>query len=102
MTGLRQVMQGEGVMILPTSAIFHLKESGLVSSLKITQPEMQRTVLAATNKSAKTLSGPRKRTETLVRNVRICRFIVHSATCIALCQYKMRLNLAYDENNATR
>ncbi|CAI2391326.1 LysR family transcriptional regulator [Alteromonas macleodii] len=55
MTGLRQVMQGEGVMILPTSAIFHLKESGLVSSLKITQPEMQRTVLAATNKSAKTL-----------------------------------------------
>ena len=55
MTGLRQVMQGEGVMILPTSAIFHLKESGLVSSLKITQPEMQRTVLAATNKSAKAL-----------------------------------------------
>ena len=42
-------------MILPTSAIFHLKESGLVSSLKITQPEMQRTVLAATNKSAKAL-----------------------------------------------
>ena len=53
MTGLRQVMQGEGVMILPTSAIFHLKESGLVSTLKIVQPEMHRTVLAATNKRAK-------------------------------------------------
>lgn len=53
MTGLRQVMQGEGVMILPTSAIFHLKESGLVSTLKITQPEMHRTVLAATNKQRK-------------------------------------------------
>lgn len=53
MTGLRQVMQGEGVMILPTSAIFHLRESGLVSTLKITQPEMHRTVLAATNKQRK-------------------------------------------------
>ena len=53
MTGLRQVMQGEGVMILPTSAIFHLRESGLVSTLKITQPEMHRTVLAATNKQVK-------------------------------------------------
>ncbi|WP_394223763.1 LysR family transcriptional regulator [Alteromonas gracilis] len=50
MTGLRQVMQGEGVMILPTSAIFHLKESGLVSTLKIIQPEMHRRVLAVTNK----------------------------------------------------
>ena len=53
MTGLRQVMQGEGVMILPTSAIFHLRESGLVSTLKITHPEMHRTVLAATNKQKK-------------------------------------------------
>jgi DNA-binding transcriptional LysR family regulator len=53
MTGLRQVMQGEGVMILPTSAIFHLRESGLVSTLKITQPEMHRTVLAATKKQRK-------------------------------------------------
>lgn len=50
MTGLRQVMQGEGVMILPTSAVFHLKESGLVETLKITHPEMQRTVFAATNR----------------------------------------------------
>ncbi|MCB4438356.1 LysR family transcriptional regulator [Alteromonas sp. McT4-15] len=54
MTGLRQVMQGEGVMILPTSAIFHLKESGLVSTLKITQPEMHRSVFAAVNKRIKT------------------------------------------------
>ncbi len=50
MTGLRQVIQGEGVMILPTSAIFHLKASGLVSTLKITQPEMTRSVYAVTNK----------------------------------------------------
>lgn len=53
MTGLRQVMQGEGVMILPTSAIFHLVESGLVSTLKITQPEMHRSVFAAINKQLK-------------------------------------------------
>jgi len=52
MTGLRQVMQGEGVMILPTSAIFHLEESGLVSTFKIVEPEMQRLVLAATNKTS--------------------------------------------------
>ena len=52
MTGLRQVMQGEGVMILPTSAVFHLQESGLVKLLKIVDPEMPRLVLAATNKTA--------------------------------------------------
>ncbi|NDV92374.1 LysR family transcriptional regulator [Alteromonas sp. 345S023] len=52
MTGLRQVMQGEGVMILPTSAVFHLQESNLVKLLKIVDPEMPRMVLAATNKTA--------------------------------------------------
>jgi hypothetical protein len=62
-------MQGEGVMILPTSAIFHLKESGLVSTLKIVQPEMHRTVLAATNKRAK--SG-----KDLLRVVDIIRKVV--------------------------
>lgn len=49
MTGLRQVMQGEGLMILPSSAMFHLEESKVVKSLKIVQPEMKRQVLAATN-----------------------------------------------------
>jgi len=52
MTGLRQVMQGEGVMILPTSAVFHLQESGLVKLLRIVEPNMSRLVLAATNKTA--------------------------------------------------
>jgi LysR family nitrogen assimilation transcriptional regulator len=51
MTGLRQVINGEGVMILPTSAIFHLKESGLVASVKIIEPDMHRTVFAFTDKS---------------------------------------------------
>lgn len=51
MTGLRQVMQGEGLMILPSSAMFHLEESGLLKSLKIENPQMHRQVLAATNSS---------------------------------------------------
>ena len=49
MTGLRQVIQGEGLMILPSSAMYHLEESKVVKSLKITQPDMKRQVLAATN-----------------------------------------------------
>ncbi|HCA75892.1 MAG TPA: LysR family transcriptional regulator [Alteromonas sp.] len=49
MTGLRQVIQGEGLMILPSSAMYHLEESKVIKSLKITQPDMKRQVLAATN-----------------------------------------------------
>lgn len=52
MTGLRQVMQGEGVMILPSSAVFHLEEAGLLKSIKIVEPQMQRLVIAATNKTS--------------------------------------------------
>ncbi|MFA3792093.1 LysR family transcriptional regulator [Aliiglaciecola sp. SL4] len=50
MTGLRQVIQGEGLMILPSSAMYHLEESKVVKALKIEQPEMTRMVLATTNK----------------------------------------------------
>lgn len=57
MTGLRQVMQGEGLMILPSSAMYHLEESGVVKSIKIIQPEMKRMVLAATN-NTRSLSDP--------------------------------------------
>ncbi len=49
MTGLRQVMQGEGMMILPSSAIFHLEEKSLLKSLKIINPDMTRQALIATN-----------------------------------------------------
>lgn len=49
MTGLRQVIQGEGLMILPSSAMYHLEESNVIKSLKITQPDMKRQVVAATN-----------------------------------------------------
>lgn len=48
MTGLRQVMQGEGMMILPSSAIYHLEELDLVTSIKIINPEMKRKVYAVT------------------------------------------------------
>jgi DNA-binding transcriptional LysR family regulator len=51
MTGLRQVIQGEGLMILPSSAIHHLEESGVIKALKIVQPQMKRRVIAATNSS---------------------------------------------------
>ncbi|GAB2697131.1 LysR family transcriptional regulator [Aliiglaciecola sp. 3_MG-2023] len=50
MTGLRQVIQGEGLMILPSSAMYHLEESKVIKTLKIEQPEMTRMVLATTNK----------------------------------------------------
>ena len=52
MEGLRQVINGEGVMIPPTSASFHLKESGLVTSVKSVEPDMHRTVFAFIDKSA--------------------------------------------------
>lgn len=51
MTGLRQVMKGEGVMILPSSAVFHLELQNLVKTYKITQPNMTRVVYAAYSNS---------------------------------------------------
>lgn len=51
MTGLRQVIQGEGLMILPSSAMFHLEQRNVVKTLKIVEPDMKRLVLLATNNS---------------------------------------------------
>ncbi|QJR81639.1 LysR family transcriptional regulator [Alteromonas pelagimontana] len=68
MTGLRQVMQGEGLMILPSSAIFHLEESGLVNAIKIVAPEMKRHVLIATNNSD-SLSDATIRMKRIIRKV---------------------------------
>ena len=56
MTGLRQVMKNEGVMILPSSAVFHLTLQNLVRVHKITMPDMTRTVFAAYSNS-RTLSS---------------------------------------------
>lgn len=56
MTGLRQVMKNEGVMILPSSAVFHLTLQDLVRVHKITMPDMTRTVFAAYSNS-RTLSS---------------------------------------------
>ncbi|OFC69877.1 LysR family transcriptional regulator [Alteromonas confluentis] len=67
MTGLRQLLQGEGAMILPTSAIFHLEESGLVKALKIEEPEMRRTVTMATNRSASLTDANLKMQEVIRR-----------------------------------
>lgn len=49
MTGLRQVIQGEGLMILPSSATYHLESSNVIRTLKIIEPDMERLVLLATN-----------------------------------------------------
>lgn len=51
MTGLRQVIQGEGLMILPSSAMFHLEQSNVVKTLRIVEPDMKRLVLLATSNS---------------------------------------------------
>lgn len=56
MTGLRQVMKNEGIMILPSSAVFHLTLQNLVRVHKITMPDMTRTVFAAYSNS-RTLSS---------------------------------------------
>ncbi|GLR70210.1 LysR family transcriptional regulator [Agaribacter marinus] len=51
MTGLRQVMMGKGLTILPSAATYHLEEKSLIKSIKIVEPEMRRRVLAITNKN---------------------------------------------------
>ncbi|GBL03957.1 LysR family transcriptional regulator [Glaciecola sp. KUL10] len=51
MTGLRQVLMGKSLAILPSAAFHHLEEQALVSSLKIIEPEMRRRVLAITHKN---------------------------------------------------
>ena len=71
MTGLRQLLQGEGAMILPSSAIFHLEESGLVKALKIEQPEMRRQVLMATNRSG-SLTDASIKMRDVIRRVTAC------------------------------
>lgn len=54
MTGLRQVMMGKGLTILPSSAAYHLEESNRVKLIKIVQPDLRRRVLAITNKATPT------------------------------------------------
>ena len=55
-------------MILPSSAIFHLEEGGLVKALKIEEPEMRRKVLMATNRSA-SLSDANLKMREVIRRI---------------------------------
>jgi LysR family nitrogen assimilation transcriptional regulator len=49
MTNLRYVTDGLGLMILPSSAVFHLEKSKQVKTIAITQPEISRDVLLVNN-----------------------------------------------------
>jgi LysR family nitrogen assimilation transcriptional regulator len=49
MTNLRYVTEGLGLMILPSSAVFHLEKSKQVKTIGITQPELSRDVLLVHN-----------------------------------------------------
>lgn len=49
MTNLRYVTDGLGLMILPSSAVFHLEKSKQVKTITITHPEMSRDVLLVNN-----------------------------------------------------
>jgi LysR family nitrogen assimilation transcriptional regulator len=49
MTNLRYVTDGLGLMILPSSAVFHLEKSKQVKTITITQPELSRDVLLVNN-----------------------------------------------------
>ena len=49
MTNLRYVTDGLGLMILPSSAVFHLEKSKQVKTIAITHPEMSRDVLLVNN-----------------------------------------------------
>jgi LysR family nitrogen assimilation transcriptional regulator len=49
MTNLRYVTDGLGLMILPSSAVFHLEKSKQVKTIAITQPELSRDVLLESN-----------------------------------------------------
>lgn len=68
MTGLRQVMKGEGVMLLPTSAVFHLEQQHLVSCYKVVEPEMTRTVYAACT-NARALNAAELAVMRMIRHV---------------------------------
>jgi DNA-binding transcriptional LysR family regulator len=46
MTALRQVIEGYAMMILPSSAVFHLERQGVVRSAKIVEPEIRRNACA--------------------------------------------------------
>ncbi|WP_339725030.1 LysR family transcriptional regulator [uncultured Paraglaciecola sp.] len=49
MTNLRYVTDGLGLMILPSSAVFHLEKTKQINSLCITQPKLSREVLLVNN-----------------------------------------------------
>jgi LysR family nitrogen assimilation transcriptional regulator len=49
MTNLRYVTDGLGLMILPSSAVFHLEKSQQVKTITITQPELSREVVLVNN-----------------------------------------------------
>jgi LysR family nitrogen assimilation transcriptional regulator len=49
MTNLRYVTDGLGLMILPSSAVFHLEKYKQVKTIAITQPELSRDVLLVNN-----------------------------------------------------
>ena len=95
MTGLRQVMQGEGVMILPTSAIFHLEESGLVSILKIVDPEMQRLVIAATNKTS-----PLR--DSVIKILRVIKQVIASEQALQHWRGTLAFSDIYSSNRSIR
>lgn len=91
MTGLRQVMQGEGVMILPTSAVFHLQESKLVKLLKIVEPEMSRMVLAATNKTSPLNDASAKMLSVIKQVVAKEQALNHWCGTLAFAQHQPQL-----------
>jgi LysR family nitrogen assimilation transcriptional regulator len=49
MTNLRYVTDGLGLMILPSSAIFHLEKSAQIKAINIVKPELNRDVILLNN-----------------------------------------------------
>jgi DNA-binding transcriptional LysR family regulator len=51
-TNMRYVAQGRGLIVLPSSAFYHLEQRGIVHSLEITEPDIKRDVLAMSASSS--------------------------------------------------
>ncbi|MBU3001791.1 LysR family transcriptional regulator [Paraglaciecola arctica] len=57
MTNLRYVTDGLGLMILPSSAVFHLEKANQVKTISITKPSLKRDVILVSNSKHPTSSA---------------------------------------------
>lgn len=70
MTNLRYVTEGLGLMILPSSAIFHLEKTAQLKAILIIQPEFTRDVLLLNNTKKTSSVGMQVVSKTVIKIVK--------------------------------